>query len=151
MSSCQHPYIFLIENHVFSSPDSHTIPPIPLRGTIGFDLRDIRNTHWANPHYPSLPFIPLSPCFDLGPFSCLGPPCQVFPINGSGSSWQLAPATVKSLKILENNLYLIERTWQKTHKAGLLPLPSLYQLFPNLNLTKPRRCLWLSHGIHFWS
>jgi len=131
MSLCQRPYTFLVENHVFSSPNSSTIPPIPPRGTIGSDLRDVRNTRWADPRYPGLPFIPLSPRFDSGPFSCLGPPRQVFPINGSESSWQLAPATVKSFKILENDLHLIERALRKPHKAGLLSLSSSYRLFPS--------------------
>lgn len=82
---------------------------------------------WADPCYPGLPFIPLSPRFDSELFRCLSPPRGVFPIEGSGFSWRLKPATVKSFKALENDLLLVEkalRTWDAT-----LKLPSWWTLF----------------------
>jgi hypothetical protein len=130
MPSTHHTNVFFVNNHIFSSPNTGTIPPIPSIFSIDKNNphpRDTMTIRWADPCYPGLPFIPLSPRFDSEPFRCLSPPRGVFPIEGSGFSWRLKPATVKSFQALENDLLLVEkalRTWDAT-----LKLPSWWSLF----------------------
>jgi hypothetical protein len=126
------PYVFIVDNHVFSSPNSSTIPPIPSndRNVSSKSLPgDTLNIHWANSRYPGLAFTPVSPRFYSEPFQCLKPPQNVFPIEGSGWSWRLAQATADSFSALERDLSTIEGALRATPHASL-SLPPSYDLFP---------------------
>jgi hypothetical protein len=132
MSSTDRLHVFCVENHIYSSPNSTTIPSIPPSAPFlsqAMDPRDASTIRWADRRYPGFPFIPLSPRFDMGPFRCLHPPRDVFPIKGSGSSWQLAPATAKAFRVLENDLHLITRAL-RTDSVPMLISPSGHALFP---------------------
>src|SRR5882762_4241545 len=127
---CQRPHIFLVDNYVYSSPNSGTIPPIPSKEHIGSDPSDALKPRWADVRYPALPFILLSPCFDSDLFSCLQSPRGNFPVEVSSLSYRLAPATAKALSILENDLCLMVKVLQTTSEPKLLQLPASYELFP---------------------
>lgn len=125
----QRPHVFLVDNHVFSSPNSSTIPPIPSKGRIGSDPSDALKPRWADARYPALPFTPLSPRFDSDLFSCLQSPRRIFPAEVSSSSYRLAPATTKALRILENDLRLMVKALETTSEPKPLQLPASYELF----------------------
>src|SRR5882762_2779068 len=128
-SAHRRPYVFDVNDHILSSPNSKTIPPFPLAVAINSsDPRETMKTRWADDRYPGLPFVPLFPRFDSEPFCCLKPPRDVFPIEGSGSSWRLARATARSFQALEHDLCLIERSLRATPEATF-PLPSWWTLF----------------------
>ena len=128
-SAHRRPYVFDVNDHILSSPNSKTIPPFPLAVAINSsDPRETMKTRWADDRYPGLPFVPLFPRFDSEPFCCLKPPRDVFPIEGSGSSWRLAGATARSFQALEHDLCLIERSLRTTPEATF-PLPSWWTLF----------------------
>ena len=128
-STCSHT-VFVVDNHVYSSPNSNTIPRIPRQtdSSIDIHLRDTMTVRWADNRYPGFPFIPTAPRFNSEPFRCLKPPRDVFPIEGSGTSWRLSPATVNSLSALENDLHLIERTLRAAPLAKV-KLPSHWGMF----------------------
>jgi hypothetical protein len=135
MSSTHGLNVFLVDKHIFSSPNSQTIPPIPLSASISAAHphccpREAMKTRWADPCFPGFPFIPLSPRFAFEPFRCLGPPRDAFPIEGSGMSWRLAQATIKSFQVLENDLCLIEKALRRAASEVTLTLPSSWRLFP---------------------
>ena len=112
MSSTHRLHTFLIKGDIFSSPNSGIIPIVPLKVPIdpqNLDSAEVLTPRWADARYPGFPFIALSPCFDVEPFRCLGPPRGVFPVEDLGSSWRLTPATIKSFKVFENDLYIMEK------------------------------------------
>lgn len=133
MSSTNRPYVFFVQGHIFSSPNSSTIPLIPPQKPISSeDMRqpkECTKTRWADPRYPGFPFIPLRPRFTTEPFDCLRPPRDQFPIEGSKSAWKLAPATVKCLHIIENDLRLIEKILRLTVESPIT-LPSSWERLP---------------------
>src|ERR1700729_1440684 len=128
--SWRRPHIFFVDNHIYSSPNSSTIPLIPSAQAIQGDPEEARKTRWADPRYPGLPFVPVSPCFNSDPFNCLGPLKNEFPIQGSGSSWQLLPATVTLFQCLEDGLRRIEHALRSRLELERLSLPPLTQPFP---------------------
>lgn len=127
---CQRPHIFLVDNYVYSSPNSGTIPPIPPKERIGSDPSEALKPRWADARYPALPFIPLSPRFDSDLFSCLQSPRGKFPTEVSSSSYRLAPATAKALSILENDLRLMVKALKTSSEPKPLQLPASFELFP---------------------
>jgi hypothetical protein len=132
MSSTCRLHTFFVEGDIFSSPNSSIIPIVPLKVPIdpqNLDSAEVLTPRWADARYPGFPFIALSPRFDVEPFRCLGPPRGVFPVEDLGSSWRLAPATIKSFKVLENDLYIIEKSLRSA-SASTLNLPSCFTRFP---------------------
>jgi hypothetical protein len=130
MSSTNRPYVFFVQGHIFSSPNSSTIPLIPPQNPISSEdmqlPKEFTKTRWADPRYPGFPFIPLCPRFTTEPFTCLRPPRDHFPIERSKSAWMLAPATVKCFQIIENDLRLIKRTLRLTVESPIT-LPSSWE------------------------
>ena len=96
--------------------------------SIDVHLQDTMILQWADNCYPGFLFIPTTPYFDPELFRCLKPPQDVFPIGGSGTSWQLSPATVNSIGTLKNDLHLIKWTLQAAPLAKA-KLPSYWQMF----------------------
>jgi hypothetical protein len=103
---------------------------IPPAQEVQDDPEKVRHTLWADPRYPGLPFVPVAPRFDSGPFNCLSPPKNGFPIQGSGSSWKLAPATVTLFQCLEDELRRIEHALRSKLELERLSLPPRTRPFP---------------------
>jgi hypothetical protein len=128
------PHVFVVDNQVFSSPNSSTIPPIPSHDPNVWASdplpKDALNICWANPRYPGLAFTPASPRLHSEPFKCLKPPRNIFPIEVSAGSWRLAQATADSFSALERDLCTIEGAMRANTSRASLSLPPSYHLFP---------------------
>src|SRR6202011_1307856 len=130
------PHVFVVDNQVFSSPNSSTMPPIPSHDLNVWQCdplpspREALNICWANPWYPGLAFTPVSSRLHSEPFKCLKPPRNMFPIEGSAWSWLLAQATADSFSALEHDLCAIEGAMHANISRASLSLPPSYHRFP---------------------